>query len=231
LPLPNDLPIRPFVIYLCSPNNPTGAVFSREDLQKWVNFALLSGSLIIFDAAYESFIADKGIPHSIFEIKGAKECAIEVCSFSKMAGFTGIRCGWTVISSGSLLHDLWARRQATKFNGASYIAQMGAIAALSDEGERETSKNVLYYMENARILADFLRKKGISFCGGVHAPYLWVECPKGLSSWEIFDILLTKFGIVCTPGAGFGRAGEDYFRLSSFGTRDDINEAIIRTKV
>ena len=228
LPLPRDLPNRPFIIYLCSPNNPTGAVFTREKLKEWVNFALLSGSLIIFDAAYESFVADKELPHSIFEINGARECAIEVCSFSKMAGFTGVRCGWTVIPNETLLNNLWARRQSTKFNGASYIAQVGAIAALSEKGEWENTKNVGYYMENAKILADFLAEKKISFCGGVHAPYLWFECPKGLSSWAFFDILLTKTGIVGTPGVGFGSAGEGCFRFSSFAKREDILEAVFR---
>lgn len=230
LPLPDELPNRPFVIYLCSPNNPTGAVFTREALQKWVNFALSSGSLIIFDAAYELFISDEGLPHSIFELKGARECAIEVCSFSKMAGFTGLRCGWTAIPEESALHSLWARRQATKFNGASYIAQVGAIAALADEGVCECEKNIAYYMENARILADFLTQKGIFFCGGAHAPYLWAKCPDGLLSWKFFDILLTKFGIVCTPGAGFGRSGEGYFRISSFAKREDVLEAVLRMK-
>ena len=227
-PSPKDLPLSPFIIYLCSPNNPTGAVFECENLQNWVDFALESGSLIIFDAAYESFISDEALPHSIFELEGARDCAIEVCSFSKMSGFTGLRCGWTAIPTSSPLHKLWARRQATKFNGASYISQVGALASLSQEGMRENAKNIAYYMENAAILGDFLRKKGISFCGGIHAPYLWMKCPRGLSSWELFGVLLNGAGVVGTPGAGFGNAGEGFFRLSSFARRDDVEEAIAR---
>ena len=228
LPSPQNLPKKPFVIYLCSPNNPTGAVFSRENLQDFVDFALESGSLVIFDAAYESFISDDTLPHSIFEIDGARECAIEVCSFSKMAGFTGVRCGWTAIPHSSPLNKLWCRRQATKFNGASYISQIGALAALSPEGLTENAKNIAYYMENARILADFLTKKGIFYCGGVHAPYLWIEIPHAQSSWDFFDFLLTKTGVIGTPGAGFGRCGEGHFRLSSFADRTDVFEAVER---
>lgn len=230
LPSPTDLPNRVFIIYLCSPNNPTGAVFSKNQLQEWVNFALKSGSLIIFDAAYEAFIADDSLPHSIFELNGARECAIEVCSFSKMAGFTGLRCGWTAIPSKSPLHSLWSRRQSTKFNGASYISQVGAIASLSEKGEQENRQNIAYYMKNAHILADFLKEKGISFCGGIHAPYLWMKCPRGFSSWEFFDAMLSEVGVVGTPGVGFGSAGEGYFRLSSFGERQNIEEAISRMK-
>ena len=228
LPLPKDLPNRPFIIYLCSPNNPTGAVFSKENLQEWVDFALESGSLIIFDAAYGAFVSDADLPRSIFEIESARECAIEVNSFSKMAGFTGVRCGWTAIPESSVLNKLWARRQATKFNGASYISQAGAIAALSHKGMSENLKNVAYYMENARILADFLTKKGIFYCGGVHAPYLWMECPHGLPSWDFFEYLLTRVGVVGTPGVGFGKAGEGYFRLTAFAERNDLWEALDR---
>ena len=228
LPLPENLPENPFIIYLCSPNNPTGAVYSHEQLKKFVDFAIESGSLIIFDAAYESFISDYFLPHSIFEIEGALECAIEVCSFSKMAGFTGVRCGWTVIPNSSALNKLWARRQATKFNGASYISQVGAITALSSDGLKENAKNIAYYMENARILEDFLTKKGIFYCGGTHAPYLWLECPRGQSSWDFFDFLLSKACVVGTPGVGFGQNGEGFFRLSSFANRDDILEVVER---
>ena len=228
LPLPENLPKNPFIIYLCSPNNPTGAVYSREKLKTFVDFAIESGSLIIFDAAYESFISDNSLPHSIFEIEGARECAIEVCSFSKMAGFTGVRCGWTVIPNISVLNRLWARRQATKFNGVSYISQVGSIAALSPNGLKENAKNIAYYMENAHILADFLTKKGVFYCGGMHAPYLWLECPRNKSSWEFFDFLLSKACVVGTPGAGFGKNGEGFFRLSSFANRDDILEAVER---
>ena len=228
LPSPENLTEKPFIIYLCSPNNPTGAIFSRKILQDFVDFARESGSLIIFDAAYESYVSDPALPHSIFELESARQCAIEVCSLSKMAGFTGVRCGWTVIPSDSPLNKLWARRQATKFNGASYISQMGAIAALSPDGLLENDKNIAYYMENARILADFLSKKGIFYCGGIHAPYLWLECPCALSSWDFFDFLLTKADIVGTPGAGFGKNSEGYFRLSSFADRNDVFEAVER---
>lgn len=228
LPSTENLPKKPFVIYLCSPNNPTGAVFSREKLQNFVNFSLETGSLIIFDAAYESFISDPDLPHSIFEIKGARECAIEVCSFSKMAGFTGVRCGWTVIPSASVLNRLWARRQATKFNGASYISQIGALTSLSPEGLKENEKNIAYYMENARILSDFFTQKHIFHSGGIHAPYLWIECPGKKSSWDFFDHLLKIANIVTTPGSGFGKNGEHYIRLSSFANRNDISEAIER---
>lgn len=228
LPSPKNLPKKPYVIYLCSPNNPTGAVFSRENLQSFVDFALDSGSIIIFDAAYESYISTPDLPHSIFEIEGARACAIEVCSLSKMAGFTGVRCGWTVIPHVSPLNKLWSRRQATKFNGASYISQMGAITALSPDGLTENAKNIAYYMENARILVDFLTQKDIFFCGGKHAPYLWIECPRGQSSWDFFDFLLTKAHIVGTPGVGFGKNGEGYFRLSSFANKTDILEGVDR---
>ena len=212
LPMPDALDFAPRVIYLCSPNNPTGAVFDKDGLQKWVNFARESGSVIIFDAAYEAFVEDDSIPHSIFEIEGAKLCAIEVCSFSKMAGFTGVRCGWTAIARENPLHAMWKRRQSAKFNGASYIAQIGALASL-EEGRKECAKNVKYYMENAHILADFLTKKGVFFTGGIHAPYLWVECPNNEPSWHFFDRLLNTAHIVCTPGAGFG--GGDLGELNS----------------
>lgn len=228
LPLPKSLSERPMIIYLCSPSNPTGAVFDRKTLACWVEYAQKSGSVIIFDGAYEAFIADAELPHSIFEIEGARECAIEVCSFSKMAGFTGVRCGWTVIAKENPLHKLWVRRQAAKFNGASCISQAGALAVLDDCGARECATNIAYYMENARLLADFLTKKGLYFTGGVHAPYLWVECPQGESSWQFFDRLLHSAHLVCTPGAGFGRSGEGFVRLSSFGSREDIYEALTR---
>lgn len=228
LPSSKSLSKKPRVIFLCSPNNPTGVTFSREEIKGWVDHALFCGSLIIFDAAYESYIREEPLPHSIFEIEGARKCAIEVCSFSKMAGFTGVRCGWTAIAKENPLYKLWKRRQNTKFNGASYIAQRGALAALSSEGARECALNIDYYMENARLLAALLRKKKISFVGGVNAPYLWAKCPRGMSSWELFDHLLNEARVVVTPGVGFGRAGEGWFRLSSFGSRHDILEAIER---
>lgn len=228
LPSPDALESKPYVIYLCSPNNPTGAVFSRKMLKKWVDFALFSGSLIIFDAAYEGFIKDGDLPHSIFEIEGARGCAIEICSFSKLAGFTGIRCGWTVIPKESPLHALWKRRQSTKFNGASYISQRGALAFLSPKGYKEGMKNIEQYMNNAQKIASFLKKRQIFFVGGENAPYLWVKIPFKISSWNFFDLLLNEVGVVGTPGVGFGKAGEGFFRFSSFASSDDINEALCR---
>lgn len=228
LPSPEGLKNKPFVIYLCSPNNPTGAVFSRKMLEKWVNFALLSGSLIIFDAAYEGFIRDENLPRSIFEIEGSKGCAIEICSFSKSAGFTGIRCGWTIIPKDSPLHALWKRRQNTKFNGASYIAQRGAIAFLSEKICEQSVKSVEQYMNNAQKIMSFLKKKDIFFVGGENAPYLWLKIPDGMMSWQFFDRLLCETGVVGTPGVGFGKCGEGFFRFSSFAPSDDVDEALYR---
>lgn len=233
LPSPDGLEREPFIIFLCSPNNPTGTVLDKKSLKKWVDFALCSGSLIIFDAAYESFISGGELPRSIYEIYGAENCAIEVCSLSKMAGFTGVRCGWTVVprackSGGVSLHSLWARRQSTKFNGASYISQIGALAALSKEGKRQNAENIAYYMENARLLGEFLERREIEYFGGTHAPYLWLKCPREMDSWGFFDYLLKKAGVVGTPGAGFGASGEGFFRFSSFARREDITEAIER---
>ena len=232
LPTPEDIPKsvsdKPLVIYICSPNNPTGAVFSKAMLQNWVDFALQNGSPIIFDAAYESFITENHLPHSIFEIEGAKECAIEICSFSKSSGFTGVRCGWTAIARENSIKPLWERRQSTKFNGASYISQRGALVALSSEGASECALNVAYYMENAQIIAEALTKKGIFFTGGKNALYIWMQCPDGMSSWGFFDILLNKAQIVGTPGVGFGNGGEGYFRLTAFNSRENILEAIQR---
>ena len=228
LPSPKNLPNKPFVVYLCSPNNPTGAVFSQEQLGEWVDFAIKSGSLIIFDAAYEAYIQNKFLPHSIFEIENAKKCAIEVCSFSKSAGFTGVRCGWSVIPRNLELNALWKRRQNTKFNGASYISQIGALAALSPHGENENAKNIQYYMENAQKIASFLKEKQIFFVGGENAPYLWLEIPKKKTSWEFFDYLLLNTGVVGTPGVGFGKNGEGFFRLSAFASRENVNEALYR---
>lgn len=223
LPSPESLDIHPYVIFLCSPNNPTGAVLSRDALTEWVNFALESGSIIIFDAAYEGFVRSKELPRSIFEIPGAKDCSIEICSLSKNAGFTGIRCGWTVIPrSLAAAHELWGRRQATKFNGASYIAQRGALAALSPEGECESLNRCNYYLENAKILASALSKCGVWFVGGENSPYLWLKCVQNMNSWTFFDFLLEKGGIIGTPGIGFGACGEGYFRFSSFASREDV---------
>ncbi|MBQ7725957.1 MAG: LL-diaminopimelate aminotransferase [Clostridia bacterium] len=232
LPSPENLPLKPFVIYLCSPNNPTGAVYDRDGLKAWVDYANRSGSLIIFDSAYEAFIAGD-YPHSIYEVEGARTCAVEICSFSKMAGFTGTRCAWTVFPKELMVGDtalasLWGRRQATKFNGVPYVVQRAAEAALSEEGQKQCRDNIAYYMENARILADLLTKKGVSFTGGTDSPYLWLTCPNGMKSWEFFDFLLNEAQLVGTPGAGFGEAGEGYFRLTSFGSRESTIEAVRR---
>ena len=226
--LPSEIRERPLVIYLCSPNNPTGSAMTRDVLEKWVSHSQKSGSLIIFDAAYEAFISSCELPHSIFEIEGARECAIEVCSFSKSAGFTGLRCGWTAISKENPLHKLWERRQATKFNGASYISQCGALESLSPIGAKKSAENVAYYMENAKLLTRFFNRKGFVLSGGENAPYLWIKCPENTSSWELFDLLLQSAQVVVTPGVGFGAGGEGYFRLSAFATRKNTLEAIHR---
>ena len=234
LPMPDGIERRPYVIYLCSPNNPTGAVYGRDALKKWIDFANETGSLIIFDSAYEAFISGD-YPHSVYEIEGAKTCAVEICSFSKTAGFTGTRCAWSVFPDEltvgeNKLSFLWSRRQATKFNGVPYVVQRAAEAALSDEGQKQCRESIAYYMENARIIADVLKEKGIYFTGGENSPYLWLECPDGRTSWEFFDFLLEKAQIVGTPGAGFGDAGEGYFRLTSFGSRESTLKAAQRLK-
>lgn len=232
LPMPDGIKCEGAVFYLCSPNNPTGAVYDREKLRVWVDFALRTGSLIIFDSAYEAFVTGD-LPHSIYEIEGAEKCAVEICSFSKTAGFTGTRCAWCVvpsaaISGGMSLNKMWRRRQATKFNGVSYPVQRAAEAALSPEGLSQCMENIAYYMENARIISDFLDRKGISYTGGRYSPYVWLKCPDGMSSWEFFDYLLTKAQVVGTPGEGFGSCGEGYFRLTSFGSREGTEEAVRR---
>ena len=234
LPMPDGIERRPYVIYLCSPNNPTGAVYGRDALKKWIDFANETGSLIIFDSAYEAFISGD-YPHSVYEIKGSKTCAVEICSFSKTAGFTGTRCAWSVFPDEltvgeNKLSFLWSRRQATKFNGVPYVVQRAAEAALSDEGQKQCRESIAYYMENARIIAAVLKEKGIYFTGGENSPYLWLECPNGMTSWEFFDFLLEKGQIVGTPGAGFGDAGEGYFRLTSFGSRESTLKAAERLK-
>lgn len=234
LPLPDGVEEKPYVIYLCSPNNPTGAVYSREGLKRWIDFANKTGSLIIFDSAYEAFISGD-YPHSIYEIEGAKSCAVEICSFSKTAGFTGTRCAWSVFPDEltvgeNKLSFLWSRRQATKFNGVPYVVQRAAEAALSDEGQAQCREAIAYYMENARIIGEVLKEKGIEFTGGENSPYLWLKCPNGMKSWEFFDFLLQNAQVVGTPGAGFGEAGEGYFRLTSFGSRESTLEAAKRLK-
>ena len=217
-----------YVIYLCSPGNPTGAAYTAEGLEKWVNFALSTGSLIVFDAAYSAFSGD-GIPRSVFSVKNASECAVEVGSLSKNAGFTGMRCGWlTVPESLSDIASAWKRRQATRFNGVPYIVQRAAEAALTPEGELECRSLVSYYLGNAAILAKPLKKHGIFFTGGENSPYLFARCPENAGSWDFFEHLLDTAGIVCTPGSGFGDCGEGWFRLSAFGKRKTVTEAAER---
>ena len=234
-----EIPSEPVdIIYLCFPNNPTGAVASREHLQAWVDYAHQHGSLILFDAAYEAFITDPTIPHSIYEIEGARDCAIEFRSFSKNAGFTGTRCALTVVpktlrgktASGESveLWGLWNRRQSTKFNGVSYIVQRGAEAVYSEAGQAQTQALIGFYMENARIIREQLSAAGLGVYGGVNAPYVWVKTPDNLSSWDFFDRLLTQCHVVGTPGSGFGAAGEGYFRISAFNSRDNVLEAMER---
>ncbi len=235
-----ELPSEPVdLIYLCYPNNPTGTVATRETLKQWVDYAKANGSVILFDAAYEAFISDDSVPRSIFEIEGARDVAIEFRSFSKNAGFTGTRCAFTVVPKDLTvtvgdeqvsLHQLWNRRQCTKFNGASYVVQKGAAAAYSDEGRQQTSELVKFYMENARLLREGLESLGINVYGGVHAPYVWLKTPNGLTSWDFFDVLLTKGHLVGTPGSGFGAAGEGYFRLSAFNSRANVEAALERFK-
>ena len=232
LPLPDDKTVGD-IIYICSPNNPTGAVYTREQLQVWVDFANEHKSVILFDAAYESFITDPTLPRSIFEIPGAKTCAIEFCSFSKTAGFTGTRCGYTVIPNelvldGTPIGKLWLRRQSTKYNGTAYIIQCGAAAVFTEEGHRQTLENIRYYLDNAKIIMEFLTKKGISFTGGENSPYIWLKCPGNMASWDFFDYLLKKAAVVGTPGSGFGKNGNGRFRLTSFGNREDTLEAVER---
>jgi len=222
------------MIYLCSPNNPTGAVATKEQLKKFVNYALKNKAVIIFDAAYSAYISDNKLPRSIYEIKGAKQCAIEISSFSKDAGFTGVRLGWSVVpkdlvveNSGiGKVNSLWNRRQCTMFNGASNIAQEGGLAALSEQGQKECQNLVNYYMENARMIREALNEIGIKTFGGVNAPYIWMKTPNNMKSWEFFDKLLKEAHVVGTPGSGFGPSGEGYFRLSAFGHRDDIKKAV-----
>ena len=232
LPVPDETTPAADVIYVCSPNNPTGAVYNAEQLKKWVDYARNCGGVILFDAAYEGFVQGD-LPRSIFEIEGARECAIEFGSLSKTAGFTGTRCAYTVVpkelKSGDVsLNALWARRSATKFNGVSYIVQRMAEAALSDEGLKQIAENLAYYEENARIISAVLDELGIEYTGGRNSPYIWLKCPNGMGSWEFFDLLLSKANVVGTPGAGFGVNGEGYFRLTAFGDRERTIEAAER---
>ncbi|MCR5604297.1 MAG: LL-diaminopimelate aminotransferase [Lachnospiraceae bacterium] len=231
-----QLPAKvPDIIYLCFPNNPTGAVISKDELQKWVDYANENGSVIIFDAAYEAYIRTEGVPHSIYECKGARTCAIELHSFSKNAGFTGVRLGYTVIPKdlergGVSLHRLWARRHSTKYNGAPYIVQRAGEAVYSKKGKKEIKGLVDYYMNNASYILDGLRGAGYTVSGGVDAPYIWLKTPEGMSSWEFFDHLLINANVVGTPGSGFGAHGEGYFRLTAFGSHENTKRAVDRIK-
>lgn len=237
LPMP-DHNFHADVIYICSPNNPTGAAYNREQLKEWVDYALENDAIILYDSAYECFITDETLPRSIFEIEGARKCAIEFCSLSKTAGFTGTRCGYTIVpkdlkftaSNGKemSLNAMWNRRQTTKFNGVSYIVQKGAAAAFSVEGMAQCKANIKYYQENAKIIAEGLEKKNIRYFGGVNSPYIWFECPNNMESWDFFDYLLKNAQVVGTPGAGFGKNGHNFFRLTSFGNRENTIEAMNR---
>ena len=228
------------MIYLCMPNNPTGTSFTRKELKKWVDYAIKNKSLILFDAAYERFIEDENVPHSIYEIEGAKNVAIEFKSFSKTAGFTGIRCGYTVVPREVVVYDtneneinlnpLWNRRQCTKFNGASYISQKGAEAIYTEEGQKQIDENIAYYKRNCKLIREGLIESGYKTFGGINSPYIWFKVPNGYTSWDYFDLLLNKINVVTTPGSGFGTEGEGYLRLSSFGSYEDTLEAIERIK-
>lgn len=223
------------IIYLCFPNNPTGAVASKEYLQKWVDYANANKSLILFDSAYEAFITDGKYPKSIYEIPGSKTCAIEIRSFSKTAGFTGLRCGYTVVPDdlefeGTKLNYLWNRRQCTKFNGVSYITQKAAEAVYTEEGQKQIADNLNYYRENAKIIFDGLTEAGFKCFGGIYSPYIWLKIPEGYTSWSFFDELLDKANVVGTPGSGFGKAGEGYLRLTAFGDRERTKIAVERIK-
>ena len=235
-----DKSVHADIIYLCSPNNPTGSVYTAAQLKEWVDYALENGAVMIYDSAYEAFITEEGVPRSIFAIEGARKCAIEMCSLSKTAGFTGMRCGYTVIpeeltvkaSDGSdvSIAQLWGRRQGSKFNGVSYPVQCAAAAVFSEEGLRQTKENIKYYQNNARVIASALDEMGIKYTGGKNSPYIWLKCPNGMGSWDFFDRLLEEANVVGTPGAGFGKNGEGWFRLTAFGDADRTKEAMERIK-
>ena len=237
LPMP-DPSVHADLIYICSPNNPTGAAYNREQLKVWVDYALANEAVILYDSAYEAFIEAPSVPRTIFEIEGANRCAIEFGSLSKTAGFTGTRCGYTIVpkelvfmtSTGKemSLNAMWNRRQTTKFNGTSYIVQKGSAAAFSPEGMAECQANITYYKENAKMIAALFDKKGIRYYGGINSPYIWFECPNGMDSWELFDYLLNEIQVVGTPGAGFGENGKNFFRLTAFGNRENTKEAMER---
>ena len=234
LPMP-DYSVDADIIYLCSPNNPTGAAYTKAQLKEWVDYANKKGAVILYDAAYECFVSDEELARSIYQVEGAKTCAIEFCSFSKMAGFTGTRCGWTVvpdeiISDGLSANKMWLRRQTTKFNGVPYIVQRAAAAVFTPEGRSQIAENLGYYKKNAKLIADGLKEVGVWFTGGEHSPYIWFRCPGGMKSWEFFDYLLENAQVVGTPGAGFGVNGEGFFRLTAFGSHEVTAEAMERIK-
>ena len=234
LPMP-EKDLSADIIYLCSPNNPTGAAYTKDQLQKWVDFANAHGSVILFDAAYESFITDENVPRTIYAIEGARSCAIEFCSFSKTAGFTGLRCGYTIVPGGLVrdgiqLRKMWLRRQTTKFNGVAYPVQRAAQACLLDDGHKEILENISYYQKNAEMMAKTFSDLGWPYTGGKNSPYLWVKCPDEKGSWDFFDELLEKANVVCTPGSGFGQNGEGYVRFTSFNTHENTEEAMKRIR-
>ena len=234
LPLP-DPSVHADLIYICSPNNPTGAAYDRRGLEAWVEYADGIGAVILFDAAYACFVKDEGIPRSIYEIEGAKSCAIEFCSFSKMAGFTGLRCGWTVVPEnlrigGMSLRQMWLRRQTTKFNGVPYVVQRAAEAVFTPEGQKGIQENLRYYKRNAGLLAGAMEELGVFYTGGKNSPYIWLKCPDGMESWDFFQKLLEQAQVVGTPGAGFGPCGRNFFRLTAFGNYERTAEAIERIK-
>ncbi len=232
LPMPDES-VKADIIYICSPNNPTGAAYTKTQLKAWVDYAKEQNAVILYDAAYEYFVTDESLARSIYQVEGAKEVAIELCSYSKTAGFTGVRCGYTVVPEalvrgGVSLNRLWARRQSTKFNGTSYITQMGAAAVFTEEGERQIDENINYYRNNAKIITSCLDGLGVSYTGGKNSPYIWMTCPHGMTSWEFFDYLLENANVVGTPGSGFGNNGEGFFRLTAFGTEENTREACAR---
>ena len=234
LPMPDDN-VHADIVYLCSPNNPTGATYTVDQLKEWVRWAKANNALILFDAAYECFVSEPGLARSIYEVEGAKDCAVEVCSFSKIAGFTGTRCGYTVVpqaivSDGQSLNKMWLRRQTTKFNGVAYVVQRGAEAVFTEEGMKEIQHNLDYYRQNAAVIAAALDEAGVWYCGGKNSPYIWLRCPGGMKSWEFFDWLLENCGVVGTPGVGFGECGEGYFRLTAFGDAEKTKVAAQRIK-
>lgn len=234
LPMPDDN-VHADIVYLCSPNNPTGATYTVDQLKEWVRWAKANNALILFDAAYECFVSEPGLARSIYEVEGAKDCAVEVCSFSKIAGFTGTRCGYTVVpqaivSDGQSLNKMWLRRQTTKFNGVPYIVQKGAAACFTEEGMKQIKETLGYYKQNAKVLAATLDELGIWYTGGKSSPYLWLKCPNGMDSWTFFDYLLENANVVGTPGAGFGKNGDGFFRLTAFGDQERTKEAAERLK-